>query len=121
MHRRYYQGQKLDIYYADDDTGRSRAAVGPQIQEDAKMAALLKRLADHGRLRNPDQMNAESFQGKPTKIFAVKAGQFRAYGFYCQVQGKKAFFISHFIIKKKQKLDKADYDRAMGKRQRWFN
>lgn len=133
----FYSGAVLDIYYADDEAERSRSAAAGE-REDAKMEALIERFANIGTLRNPKQINCESFQNKPTKIYAIKAGNLRAYGFNASIEvesrserhsktsrklnrkSKRVFVISHFKKKKRQKLKKADYEKAMKKRHSWF-
>jgi hypothetical protein len=50
-------------------------------------------------------------------IFAIKATcGLRAYGWHAQHQGKRAFIISHVIMKDRRKLDTADRERARAAR-----
>ncbi len=76
--------------------------------QEAQLVGRLQLLAERGRLRSPDMMNPEGDQ-----IYAVKTKEgLRAYGWFTRVQSKRAFVISHVILKKKQKLDPADRIRA---------
>ena len=78
----------------------------------SQLPARLSLLADKGSLRSPDHMNAEG-----DGIHAAKANcGLRAYGWFSNVQGKKAFIISHVIYKDQQKLDPQDLTRAVGNR-----
>ena len=72
-------------------------------------------LAATGRLRSPDHMNHEE-----NNIYAIKATcGLRAYGWHGQYQGRRAFIISHVRLKKTQKLDPADRDRAEREREKF--
>lgn len=70
--------------------------------------ARLKQLAEVGRLRNPDLMNSEG-----NGIQAVKAScGLRAYGWFCHVNGARAFVISHVVLKRENRADPADIAKA---------
>jgi hypothetical protein len=74
--------------------------------------ARLTRLADTGSLRSPDHMNSEG-----DGVFAVKATcGLRAYGWFDRVNNRRAFVISHCILKRRQAADPADIARAKGAR-----
>jgi hypothetical protein len=76
-----------------------------------QMHTLLNRLAEKGQLRSPDQMNSEG-----DGIYAVKANcGLRAYGWW-SIKYRRYFVISHFILKKWDKLDPADLARAQENR-----
>jgi len=77
----------------------------------ARMRVQLQRLADGASLRNPDRFNTEGELPDGKHFFAVKVGQIRAYGWY-STKYKRAFIVSHFVFKKKQKLDAADIRRV---------
>ncbi len=50
-------------------------------------------------------------------IYAIKATcGLRACGWHCEYKGKRAFVISQVQLKKKQKLDPADRERAVKER-----
>ena len=56
----------------------------------------------------PVQMNSEG-----DGIFAVKTNcGLRAYGWFDSVEGRKAFIISHFVFKSRQKADPAELKKA---------
>lgn len=75
----------------------------------AQLRARLARLADHGRLRNPDLMNSEG-EG----IHAVKTTcGLRAYGWFTSgMHGQKVFCIGHVVMKKKQRANPEDLNRV---------
>jgi hypothetical protein len=74
----------------------------------SQLLRLIERLADFGKLHSPDQFNYET-----DGIFAIKARcGLRAYGWY-HSQRRSVFVISHFIMKKKQKLNPIDIERAL--------
>jgi len=75
------------------------------------MRRLVERLADFGKLQSPEQMRNEG-----DGIWAIKARcGLRAYGYYAPYQ-KGVFVISHFVHKKKNKMDPADHKRACDNR-----
>ena len=70
----------------------------------AQLVRLIKRLADFGKLHSRDQFRHEGNQ-----IYAVKARcGLRAYGWFDSHEGRAAFVISHYILKKRDKFDPAD-------------
>jgi hypothetical protein len=94
--------------------GTAVGQVKTQIREaqEAQLIARLGLLADTGKLRAPRMMNHEG-----DNIYAVKTTKgLRAYGWFTQVQDKRAFVISHVILKKTDKLDPADRARAIQSR-----
>lgn len=110
----YHNGSTLTIWLcpgAEASWTQAEQTVGEAHQ--AQFRARLKRLADIGCLRSPDHMN---FEGDG--IYAVKGTSgLRAYGWFDQVDGRRAFIVSHVILKKKQKLDPADLAKAKGWRE----
>ncbi|MGO9592986.1 MAG: hypothetical protein ACLQFF_12555 [Steroidobacteraceae bacterium] len=77
-------------------------------QQEAQLNARLDLLADAGALRSPDHMRSEG-EG----ICAVKTNQgLRAYGWFTQVESRRAYVISHVILKRRDKLDPADLKKA---------
>lgn len=110
----YYSGSTLSIWLcvgAEDSWTQAEQSV--HVAHQAQFRAVLKRLAEFGRLRVPDHMNTEG-EG----ICAVKGTSgLRAYGWFDQVNGRRAFIISHVILKKKQKLDRADLAKAIGQKE----
>lgn len=109
---RPYIGRKFTIELTDDarDTW-------PQVEATADNACLqqlrrlAERFADLGRLQSPNQIRDEG-EG----IWAIKARcGLRAYGYY-DPHRRSIFVISHFIHKKKNKMDPADHQRAKDNR-----
>lgn len=99
----------LDAAFAKDEQKRKIAA---------KTMAMLKRLADGGQLRNPDQMNTESNLPDGKKYFAIKPHKHvRVYGWFSS-KHKGTFFISHFSYKNAKKLSAEDDNRVI---QNWRN
>jgi hypothetical protein len=50
-------------------------------------------------------------------IFAVKATcGLRAYGWFCHVNSRRAFVVSHIVLKRKQQADPADIRRAVAEK-----
>lgn len=79
----------------------------------AQLFRLAQRLADVGRLRSPDQFNNEG-----DGFYAIKAEcGLRAYGWYSDQRG--IFVISHFVLKKRQKLLPSDKDRMKENKRRY--
>lgn len=84
-----------------------------QMQQEAQLNARLAVLADKGQLRAPEQFRAEG-----DGIWAVKTtGGLRAYGWLTRVRNRRAFVISHVILKKRDALDPADLAKAKACRQ----
>ncbi len=78
----------------------------------AQMLALIGQLAETRTLKSPEQFRNEG-QG----IFAIKANcGLRAYGWFHRKR-RGVFVVSHFIMKKKQKLDPVDLIRAIQNRE----
>jgi hypothetical protein len=70
----------------------------------AQLVRLIQRLADIGRLNSPEQFVHEGDQ-----IFAIKARcGLRAYGWFDTFKDRRVFVVSHYILKRRQKLDPAD-------------
>ena len=109
----YHSGCLLTIWLCEGaEASWGEAETSVQEAHKAQFRALLKRLADFGRLRVPDHMNSEG-----DGIHAVKGTSgLRAYGWFDQVNGRRAFIISHVILKKKQKLDPADLAKARSRK-----
>jgi len=112
----WYAGQTLTIWLRPgclDSWDAAEAGVpGNQRACLEQFRARLKRLADHGKLRNPDYMNAEG-----DGISAVKATcGLRAYGWLCHVDGRRAFVVSHVVLKRENRADPRDIARAAADR-----
>lgn len=94
----------------DGVTSRKEAIAqvpGSKVACIAQLNALIKRFADMGSLKSPVQMCPEE-----DGFYAIKTRcGLRAYGWYHSTR-RRVFVISHFIMKKKQKLDPRDIDRA---------
>ncbi len=108
-----YEGTKLTIEVTKDAL-QSKHEISSQVNNTACLTQLWKltqRLADTGRLSSPDQFRHEGEQ-----IYAIKARcGLRAYGWY-HSQRRNVFVISHYILKKKEKLDPRDKQRAIKNR-----
>ena len=89
-----------------DILGRGRSArTGESVCLPAQFRARLRQLAETAVLHH---MNSEG-----RGIVAVKAScGLRAYGWHCSVGGRRAFVISHIVLKREQKADPADINRA---------
>lgn len=80
----------------------------------AQLRAIIQKLADQGKIFSPEQMRLEE-----DKIFALKARcGLRAYGWFHR-QRRNVFVISHFIMKKTQKLDRRDLEWARKNRDQY--
>ena len=78
----------------------------------AQLIARLNLLAEKGRLRSPDHMRHEG-----DGIYAVKARcGLRAYGWFCNFDGRRAYVISHVVLKKQQKARPSDLAKARAER-----
>lgn len=110
-----YQGLKLTIE-ATEDALWSKTEVVTQVPKNkaaclTQLWKLTQRLADTGKLNSPDQFRHEGDQ-----IYAIKAKcGLRAYGWY-HTQKRKIFVISHYVLKKQEKLDPRDKQRAINNR-----
>lgn len=113
----FYQGRTLTIWLREKATAawdEAEAGVpGNRRACKAQFRARIKQLADVGTLHGADHFNGEG-----NGIYAVKATcGLRAYGWFDRVNGRRAFVIGHVILKKKQKLDPADRERAEKERE----
>lgn len=114
----YYKGLVLTIERTEgalDSQREAESQVPPNrcacIQQ---MDALIKRLGDIGRLKVPDH-----FVDEGDGICAIKTRcGLRAYGWYHRKR-RGVFVISHYIMKKWQKMKPADKDRAERNRIRY--
>ncbi|WP_129781786.1 hypothetical protein [Peristeroidobacter soli] len=109
----YHSGSSLTIWlWEGAEASWAEAEVGVMEAHQAQFRARLARLAEFGRLRVPDHMNSEG-----DGIHAVKGNTgLRAYGWFDRVSGRRAFIISHVVLKKKQKLDPADLAKASARK-----
>lgn len=112
----YCAGRQKNILLCDgakESRDAAEAAVPASRRACIKqMDHLLKQLADSGRLRSPDQ-----FRHERDGVFAVKTRcGLRAYGWLGDFEGKAAFFVSHYILKKQQKLAPEDFERTVRNR-----
>lgn len=112
----YYRGSQLSIWLCPGSRASwDDAELGVRESCKAQFRARMGLLGDSGKLRSPDHMN---FEG--SGIFAIKANcGLRAYGWFCQIDGRRAFAISHFILKTQQKLDPKDLNKAVQARNQW--
>ncbi|ACL03294.1 protein of unknown function DUF891 [Desulfatibacillum aliphaticivorans] len=69
-----------------------------------KVFALVNRIADHGKI-----MNIEKFKHEEDGIYAIKSGQVRI---YCCFHGKKVVLLTNGAIKKQNKANPADLEKA---------
>jgi hypothetical protein len=108
----YKRGAALSIWLTSDAAATWTDAVqqvanNKRDRQEAQLVARLDVLAA-GQLRASEHIRSEG-EG----IFAVKTnGGLRAYGWFTQVDCRKAYVISHIILKKKDKLDPADLKKA---------
>jgi len=118
MHE-YHRGATLSIWLrpgaqetwqaAEADVPPNRAACLTQFR------ARIAHLAETGKLQSPDHMNHEDHG-----IYAIKATcGLRAYGWHDHHHGRRAFIISHVILKKRNKLNPADRKRAENAREQF--
>jgi hypothetical protein len=91
--------------------GRSSGA-GNRSACPAQFRARMAQLADTGRLRCPDHMNSE---GDGIMVIKATCG-LRAYGWFCHVSGRRAFVISHVVLKRRQRADPVDIETAVAQR-----
>jgi hypothetical protein len=78
----------------------------------AQLLRLLKRLADFGTLHSCDQFRHEGDQ-----IYAIKARcGLRAYGWFDAYEGRTAFVISHYILKRRDKFASTDREAVLANR-----
>lgn len=107
-------GCKLCILCATDARGRRPAddflaelTVDPKRKRDhANLMHLFQALADHGKITNEEQFKAVA--GTNPKLYEFKKHQVRVFGFFSV--GK--FILTNGYIKKTNKLDKSEIERA---------
>lgn len=105
------QGASFTVEWTDsgEKTLADAEALVPSSHESCKaqLRVLIQRLADTGKLRSGDQ-----FRHEGDHIYAIKTRcGLRAYGWFHRNR-RGVFVISHCIMKKKNKLDPQDLDRA---------
>lgn len=66
-------------------------------------------LADVGRLRSPDHMNSE---GEGMTVIKATCG-LRAWGWFCHYKGRRAYIVSHVVLKRTNHANPADLARAV--------
>lgn len=112
----WYWGACLQIIQCPDAQETWEEAidqVGNNTACPKNLRARLKRLADTRYLRSPGQ-----FRHEGDGIWAVKPNcGLRAYGWFSE--DGPFFVISHYIMKKKDKLDTKDKERALRNRGEW--
>ena len=121
-----YTGERLCIEYGEDADKTFQEALSkipPNKRERAKaqIRALMELLCERGRLRSPDQ-----FRNEEDGFYAIKGKDgLRAYGWFANkkagVTVRGIFAISHFILKKKDKLDPKDKAKMIESRRRYEN
>jgi hypothetical protein len=108
----YYVGSSLTIWLCAgaQETWNCAEQHVPQNKSAclAQFRARIGHLADSGRLRCPDHMNSEG-----DGIFVVKATcGLRAWGWFDSHNGRRAYFISHVVLKRGMRAGAADLARA---------
>ena len=95
--------------YVTNNRGGNRNCQG-------QLIALAKRLADFGKLRSPDQMNAEG-----DGVYAIKARcGLRAYGWFeTDPEYGVCFIIGRLVMKKKGGLDPKDREKVVDCRKKF--
>lgn len=112
----YRVGRARDIYFCADahktlDKIMTKAGKDRKLaQMLAKVDELFGRFAETGTLSNREHFNHEG-----DGFWAFKAYQLRAYGWYPSGL-PRAFVISHFVVKKQDKLAAADKERMQRNR-----
>jgi len=114
----FAKGARLTIEWTDD-----AQATLPEVEAQvpgskeackAQLRALIQRLADVGKIFSQDQMRMEE-----DGIFAIKTRcGLRAYGWFHR-RRRGVFVISHFIMKKTQKLNRGDLEWAKKNRDQY--
>jgi hypothetical protein len=104
----FHQGAVRSVLYMPGTRETFDAACklvpGNKVACPAQLIRLIQRLADHGRLRSGDQFVHEGDQ-----IYAIKTRcGLRAYGWFDTFNGQAVFVVSHYMLKKRQRLDPAD-------------
>ncbi len=112
----FYRGTQLSIWLCPGaQVSWDEAEVGARDSCRAQLRARIGLLGDAGKLRSPDHIN---FEG--SGIFAIKANcGLRAYGWFGQINARRAFAISHVMLKKQQKLAPKDLTAAIEARDNW--
>jgi hypothetical protein len=112
-----YEGRVYKIVQTEDaEVSQPEAEAHARKACIAQLDAMIKRLANMGKLNSPKQINNEG-----NGIWAIKARcGLRAYGWYCRCE-RGVFVISHYIYKKQQRLDPRDMARAEGNRSSYEN
>ncbi len=106
-------GPRFDVQYAIDAQGRQPAETFlAELQVDRRaeyigLLALFQRYADFGVLHNREQF--KQLAGTDPTLVEFKKGQARVLGFY---NGPGVLVLTHGLIKKRDRLDPADIDRA---------
>lgn len=107
---RYYRGTSLSVWFLPGaQASLDRANSHIREDEKAQMPARLSLLADQGKLSYPGQINSE---GNGISAVKTRAG-LRAYGWFDSVEDRKAFIVSHFAFKNRQKADPAELKKAL--------
>lgn len=107
------KGAKFDLQFARDAHGRYPAEqfladLEPdRAAERAGLFALFQRFAEHGVIRNPEQF--KPLKDTDPALVEFKKGQARVFAFY---NGAGVVVLTHGTIKKKDRLDPAEIDRA---------
>ncbi len=81
-------------------------------EQKIKFIKRIRRWSDKGEIPS----NEEQFKHEQGKIFALKLGQVRIYGFY---KGKMEFVFTNGCLKKTDKADSSELDRAEEFRLQW--
>lgn len=104
---RPYAGNTFLVEFSEDaGSSFDEAAARAPAKCVENLLARLKKFADGGKLHTPGQLNVEG-----DGFFSIKARcGLRAYWWYDR-QRRWVIVISHFILKKTQKLSRADKDR----------
>jgi hypothetical protein len=105
----YYQGGSRTILLTEDGERSIRDLAASHSKETetglARADALIRTLAETGRLRSPDQWRNEG-----DGFWAIRANHIRFYGWY---EPGGIFVISHAISKRHQKLSETDKNRML--------
>lgn len=110
--RIYYSGSVFNIEQTDDAVSSQSEAESNCTEACClQLLAITKRLANYGKISNPHH-----FMNEGEGIWALKARcGLRAYGWFAKKK-RSIFVISHYIVKKRQKLNPADLKRAIHNR-----
>ena len=107
------KGARFDLHFARDAQGRYPAEqfladlLPDRAAERAGLFALFQRFAEHGPIRNAEQF--KPLAGTDPPLVEFKKGQARVFAFY---NGAGVAVLTHGAIKKKDRLDPAEIDRA---------